>query len=247
MLELTHLYKSFKDKLILKDINLKLEKGKIIAIIGSSGAGKSTLLRCINLLEIPTSGSLRLDNLSLDFKHINKKDIATVRQKTAMVFQHHNLFINKNAIENVAEALIVVKKMPKKQAFELAYEKLELVGLKDKLYSYAFELSGGQAQRVGIARALAVNPSLMLFDEPTSALDAELVGEVLEVIKNIKDQSMLIVTHELNFAKSVADEIIFMSEGEILEQGLTQDFFKNPKHPRVKQFLVRFDNEDFCI
>ncbi|TQR26729.1 amino acid ABC transporter ATP-binding protein [Campylobacter sp. MIT 97-5078] len=164
-----------------------------------------------------------------------------------MVFQHHNLFINKNAIENVAEALIVVKKMPKKQAFELAYEKLELVGLKDKLYSYAFELSGGQAQRVGIARALAVNPSLMLFDEPTSALDAELVGEVLEVIKNIKDQSMLIVTHELNFAKSVADEIVFMSEGEILEQSLTQDFFKKPKHPRVKQFLARFDNEDFCI
>ncbi|KGI56891.1 amino acid ABC transporter ATP-binding protein [Campylobacter sp. MIT 97-5078] len=247
MLELAHLYKSFKDKLILKDINLKLEKGKIIAIIGSSGAGKSTLLRCINLLEIPTSGSLRLDNLSLDFKHINKKDIAAFRQKTAMVFQHHNLFINKNAIENVAEALIVVKKMPKKQAFELAYEKLELVGLKDKLYSYAFELSGGQAQRVGIARALAVNPSLMLFDEPTSALDAELVGEVLEVIKNIKDQSMLIVTHELNFAKSVADEIVFMSEGEILEQSLTQDFFKKPKHPRVKQFLARFDNEDFCI
>lgn len=239
MLKISNLNKSFNSKVILKDINLEIQDSQIIAIIGPSGAGKSTLLRSINLLETPQKGQIIIDELKLDYAHFSAKEALALRSKSAMVFQHHNLFINKNALENIAEALIVVKKMPKKEAFELAFEHLSRVGLKDKAHSYAFELSGGQAQRVGIARALACNPSIMLFDEPTSALDPELVGEVLEVIKNIKNKTMLIVTHELKFAKAVADRVIFMSEGEVLEENQTALFFTKPKHNRTKQFLEK--------
>lgn len=239
MLKLSNLNKSFDKKLILKDISFNANDNEIIAIIGPSGAGKSTLLRSINLLEIPQSGQIIIDALSLNYSQFTQKEALRLRQKSAMVFQHYNLFINKNALENIAEALIVVKKMPKNEAFELAFEHLSKVGLKDKAHSYAFELSGGQAQRVGIARALALNPSIMLFDEPTSALDPELVGEVLEVIKNIQGKTMLLVTHELNFARAVANRIIFMDQGQIIEENEASEFFNNPKHNRVKLFLEK--------
>lgn len=237
LIKVSHLEKRFKDILVLKDINLTVKKNKIIAIIGPSGAGKSTFLRCLNLLEFAQRGHLEFDGLHFDFEKINKANILKLRRKSAMVFQQHNLFINKNVLENVAEALIVVKKIPKNQAYEKAKLELEKVGLKDKLKSYAYELSGGQAQRVGIARALAVEPSVLLFDEPTSALDVHLTQEVLEVIKNIKNKTMLIITHELNFARSIADEMIFMSEGRIMHAAPTKEFFAQKKDPIIEKFL----------
>lgn len=248
MLKISNLHKNFNSKAILKDINLTIDKGQIVALIGPSGAGKSTLLRSINLLETPQKGQISIDELHFNYAKFTHKEALKLRQKSAMVFQHYNLFINKNALENITEALIVVKKMPKNQAIDIAYEQLKAVGLEDKANSYAFELSGGQAQRVGIARALALNPSIMLLDEPTSALDAELVGEVLESIKNIRGKTMLIVTHELKFAKAVADKVIFMSEGQIIEEALTNEFFAHPKHQRTRQFLSKFSVfEEFCI
>lgn len=248
MLKITNLHKSFHSKEILKNINLEINDGQIVALIGPSGAGKSTLLRSINLLEIPQSGQIIIDELKLDYAKFNHKEALKLRQKSAMVFQHYNLFINKNTLENIAEALIIVKKMPKNEAYEIAYEHLSKVGLKDKAQSYAFELSGGQAQRVGIARALALNPSIMLFDEPTSALDPELVGEVLEVIKNIQGKTMLIVTHELKFARALADKFIFMSGGQIIEESPTAEFFSKPQHQRTRQFLDKFSVlEEYCI
>ncbi|RDU65362.1 amino acid ABC transporter ATP-binding protein [Helicobacter didelphidarum] len=246
MIEIHNLCKKFGNTNILKNISLEVKSGEIIAIIGPSGAGKSTFLRSINLLEYPHKGSIRIDNITLDYAKISQrlalfpnKSILQLRQKSAMVFQQHNLFTNKNCLENVAEALIIVQKIPKKEAFDIALENLKKVGLEDKAFYYTHELSGGQAQRVGIARALALNPSVMLFDEPTSALDPELVGEVLESIKVIQDKTMLIVTHELNFARAVADRIVFMTNGEIIEQKPPQDFFNQPKHERVKQFLEK--------
>lgn len=241
MIEIQNLNKNFGDKKILKNINLCVREGEIVAIIGPSGAGKSTFLRSINFLESPQSGIIRIDNVFFNYAKHTKKEILSLRQKSAMVFQHHNLFINKNCWQNVAEALMVVKKIPKSQAFEIAIENLTKVGLKDKAYSYPYELSGGQAQRVGIARALALNPTIMLFDEPTSALDLELVGEVLETIRQIKNKTMLIVTHELKFACAIADTIVFMAEGEILERKSPQEFFTNPSLPRVKQFLNKMN------
>lgn len=248
MLKISNLHKNFNSKAILKDINLTINKGQIVALIGPSGAGKSTLLRSINLLETPQKGEISIDELHFNYAKFTHKEALKLRQKSAMVFQHYNLFINKNALENITEALIVVKKMPKKEAIDIAYEQLRAVGLADKANSYAFELSGGQAQRVGIARALALNPSIMLLDEPTSALDAELVGEVLETIKNIRGKTMFIVTHELKFAKAVADKVIFMSEGQIIEEALTNEFFAYPKQQRTRQFLSKFSAfEEFCI
>lgn len=248
MLQITNLQKKFGSKAILKDINLQIQDGQRVALIGPSGAGKSTLLRSINLLEIPQSGRISIDEVSVDCAKFTSKEVLKLRQKSAMVFQHYNLFINKNALENIAEALIIVKKMPQKQAYEIAYEQLQRVGLADKAKSYAFELSGGQAQRVAIARALTLNPSIILFDEPTSALDPELVGEVLEVIKNIRDKTMLIVTHELKFARILADKAIFMENGQIIEESPANEFFTQPKHQRVKQFLNKLSMlEEYCI
>lgn len=248
MLKISNLHKNFNQKAILKNINLTINDGEIIALIGPSGAGKSTLLRSINLLEVPQKGQIVIDELHFNYASFNHKEALKLRQKSAMVFQHYNLFINKNVLENITEALLVVKKMPKNEAIDLAFEHLNAVGLKEKAHSYAFELSGGQAQRVGIARALALNPSIMLLDEPTSALDPELVGEVLEVIKNIRGKTMLIVTHELKFARALADKIIFMSEGEIIEEAATAQFFTQPKHQRTRQFLSKLNVlEEFCI
>lgn len=239
MIELKDVNKVINQHRILKDINLQVQKNEIIAIIGPSGAGKSTLLRSINLLEKPDSGSIRIDEIKLDFTNFSKQQMFELRRKSAMVFQNFNLFVNKNIIENVSEALIVVKKLAKDEALNVATEQLKAVGLENKAKSYPFELSGGQQQRVAIARALALNPSIMLFDEPTSALDVELIAEVLEVIKNIHNKTMLIVTHELKFAKAIANKIVFMSDGEIIEQGHSNVFFENPKHERVRSFLAK--------
>jgi putative amino-acid transport system ATP-binding protein len=239
MIKITNLYKSFGELEVLKDINLEVKKGEVIAIIGPSGTGKSTLLRCINYLEEPEEGEIEIDGLKINAKNITKKEIYELRRKTSMVFQTYNLFKNKTALENIMEPLIVVKKMDKKVAEEKALDILDAVGLSDKRDSYPSKLSGGQQQRVGIGRAMAVDPKVMLFDEPTSALDPELVGEVLDVIKGLaeKHTTMLIVTHEMNFAKNVADRVIFMDGGRIAEQGSPEEIFKNAKNPRTIQFL----------
>lgn len=239
MIEITNANKRFNKQDVLKNINLRVNDNEIVAIIGPSGAGKSTLLRSINLLETPDSGHIVIDDLSVDFASFSKEQMFKLRQKSAMVFQNFNLFVNKNILDNVSEALIVVKKIPKNQAKDIAIEQLKSVGLAQKIHSYPYELSGGQQQRVAIARALALNPSIMLFDEPTSALDVELIAEVLEVIKSIKGKTMLIVTHELKFAKAIADRIIFMSEGEIIEQERAKLFFESPKNERVRSFLAK--------
>lgn len=239
MIQLSNVKKYFDKQIVLNNINLTIKSGEIIAIIGPSGAGKSTFLRSINLLEIPNSGKISIDDVKLDFSHFTKRELLQLRRKSAMVFQNFNLFVNKNIVENVSEALIVVQKIPKSKAKEIALEQLKNVGLEQKANAYPYELSGGQQQRVAIARALALNTQLILFDEPTSALDIELIGEVLEVIKNIKNKTMLIVTHELKFAKAVADRILFMNEGEIIEQGKAKDFFENVRNERVKYFLSK--------
>ncbi len=248
MLKINHLNKNVGKKTILKNIHLNIDDGEIVALIGPSGAGKSTLLRAINLLEKPQTGEIQIDDIHLNYAHFNHREALKLRQKTAMVFQHYNLFINKNVLENIAEALIVVQKIEKQKAFEIAKYHLEKVGLINKASAYPFELSGGQAQRVGIARALALNPSIMLLDEPTSALDPELVGEVLETIRAIQNKTMLLVTHELKFARALAHKIVFMNEGEIIEEAQTEDFFTHPKHERTRIFLNKLNVfEDFTI
>jgi len=239
MLALSNVYKYIGNKVILDDINLNLQKAQTLALIGPSGAGKSTLLRSINLLEYPQSGILSIDDMRIDYANFNKKEELAIRQKSAMVFQHYNLFMNKNALENVAEALIVVQKMPKLMAYDIAETHLNSVGLGDKKEASVYELSGGQAQRVGIARALALGVKLLLFDEPTSALDPELVGEVLDIIKNINNKTMIIVTHEINFARNVADICVFMMDGKLIETLPTNEFFNNPRHTRLQQFLSK--------
>lgn len=241
MIEVEKIYKSFDKLEVLKGISLKVKRGEVVAIIGPSGSGKSTLLRCINFLETPQQGKIKLDNLEINSKKIIKKDIRQLREETSMVFQNYNLFKHKTVIENLTEGLIAVKKLSKKEAYDIAIKYLDKVGLSDRINFYPSQLSGGQQQRVGIARALAMNPKVILFDEPTSALDPELVGEVLEVIKNLAEEgiTMLIVTHEIQFAKEVANRIIFMDEGHIIEEGNPIDLIENPVHERTKSFLKR--------
>ncbi len=217
-----------------------MEKGKVIVVIGPSGSGKTTMLRCLNILEIPTSGHITIENKQLDFStKVTKKAITDFRKLTGMVFQSYNLFPHKTAIENVMEGPITVKKQSKEKTRMKAADLLNKVGLGDKIDFYPFQLSGGQQQRVGIARALAMEPEVMLFDEPTSALDPELVGEVLKVIKQLANEgmTMIIVTHEMKFAKEVADEVIFMDGGYIVEKGSPHEIFSEPKEARTRQFL----------
>lgn len=239
MIEIKNLWKKFGDKEVLKGIDLKIEKGKVLAIIGPSGTGKSTLLRCLNVLERADKGTVTLDDCDIDFTHLSKKDIQLLRTRTAMVFQSSNLYRNKTAVENVIEPLITVKKMSKAEALESAEDLLAKVGMLHKKDAYPETLSGGEKQRVGIARAMAVNADIILLDEPTSALDPELVNEVLEVIKDLAKQhvTMLIVTHEMRFAREVADEIVFMENGYIVEQSEPEIFFTNPKTSRAKEFI----------
>ena len=239
MIEIKNLWKTFGEKSVLKGIDLKIEKGKVFAIIGPSGTGKSTLLRCLNVLERADKGSSVLDDKAIDFTNMTKEDIQTLRTRTAMVFQNSNLYRNKTSIENVIEPLITVKKMNKQQALEIAEKLLAKVGMSHKKTAYPETLSGGEKQRVGIARAMAVNADVILLDEPTSALDPELVNEVLDVIKDLAKQhtTMLIVTHEMRFAREVADEIVFMENGHIIEQAPPDVFFTNPQTERAKTFI----------
>lgn len=241
MLEIRNLSKRFGNQRVLDKINLKIEKGKVFAVIGPSGTGKSTLLRCINVLERPEKGMIRLENQTFDFENLRKSDIQMLRTHTSMVFQNSNLYRNKTALENITTPLILVKKMAKEEAEKIGLELLKKVGVLEKKDAYPETLSGGEKQRVGIARALAVNPDIILFDEPTSALDPELVSGVLDVIKELAKQhtTMLIVTHEMKFAKNVADEVIFMENGHIVEQGPAKEVFEHPKEERTKQFLAK--------
>ncbi|MED3994738.1 amino acid ABC transporter ATP-binding protein [Peribacillus frigoritolerans] len=241
MINIKNLHKSFGDLEVLKGIDLEVEQGKVIVLIGPSGSGKTTFLRCLNLLEVPTDGTIEIDETVMDFKKpVRKNSITSFRSLTGMVFQSYNLFPHKTALENVMEGPIIVKNIGKHQAKETAATLLTKVGLGEKVDFYPFQLSGGQQQRVGIARALAMEPKVMLFDEPTSALDPELVGDVLQVMKDLaKDEgmTMIVVTHEMRFAREVADEVIFMDEGKIMERGTPEQIFTNPKEARTRKFL----------
>ncbi|ODG92881.1 MULTISPECIES: amino acid ABC transporter ATP-binding protein [Bacillaceae] len=246
MITLTNVTKSFGKNHVLKGIDLTVNKGEVVAILGPSGSGKTTLLRCINYLEKPNKGKITIDDFKVDFSQASKTEILSLRQKTAMVFQQFNLFKNKTVVENVMEGLVVAKKWSKEAAYKKSAELLEKVGLGNKLDSYPLQLSGGQQQRVGIARALALNPEVILFDEPTSALDPELVGEVLAIIRKIAKEgiTMIIVTHEMAFARDVANHVVFMDGGIIVEEGNPKTIFQSPKEERTIQFLKRFSEED---
>ncbi|KQU23129.1 ectoine/hydroxyectoine ABC transporter ATP-binding protein EhuA [Bacillus sp. Leaf13] len=241
MINIKNLHKSFGDLEVLKGIDLEVEKGKVIVLIGPSGSGKTTFLRCLNLLEVPTDGTIEIDQKLMEFKKpVSKRSITSFRSLTGMVFQNYNLFPHKTAVENVMEGPIIVKNISKQKAKETAKALLTKVGLGDKVDFYPFQLSGGQQQRVGIARALAMEPKVMLFDEPTSALDPELVGDVLHVMKDLAKEermTMVVVTHEMRFARDVADEVIFMDEGKIMERGTPEQIFTNPKEERTRRFL----------
>ncbi|MBP2633920.1 MAG: Phosphonate-transporting ATPase [Firmicutes bacterium] len=243
MITFKKIHKSFGDNEVLKGIDASVPTGSVTVILGPSGSGKTTLLRSINFLEKADRGEIILDDLHIDVEKVTKQEIHEIRQRTAMVFQSYNLFKNKTALENIMEGLTVVKKMPKGAAKEKALIFLEKVGLGSKGDFYSHQLSGGQQQRVGIARALALNPDVLLFDEPTSALDPELVGEVLEVMKKIAQEvncTMIVVTHEIGFAREVADHVIFMDGGVIVEEGTPNQVLVEPKIERTKQFLVRY-------
>ncbi len=241
MLKLEDVHKAFGKNQILKGVDIEVNKGDVIVILGPSGSGKTTLLRSINFLEKADKGKLTLDDREMDMHHSSRKDISYVRKNTAFVFQNYCLFNNKTVLQNVTEGLIVARKVPKKEAVETAISALKKVGLEDKLDMYPAQLSGGMQQRVGIARAIAVNPKVILFDEPTSALDPELVGEVLSIIKRLAKEgtTMIVVTHEMSFAEDVANKVIFMSDGVVVEQGSPKEIFYKPKEERTKQFLKR--------
>ena len=239
MLTVHNLTKQFDGNQVLKGVSLSVNKGDVIAIIGQSGGGKTTLLRCINFLEAADSGEMEFDGEHFQLSHISKKDIQRIRRKTAFVFQSYNLFRNKTALQNVMLGLTVARKMPKAQAEQIARSALSRVGLEDKANSYPNALSGGQQQRVAIARALATDPEIIYFDEPTSALDPELTGEVLAVMRKLAEEgmTMLVVTHELGFARNVSTKVIFMENGSIVESGPSEEFFADPKEERTRAFL----------
>ena len=239
VLKIEQLEKSFGDLHVLKGIDLEIHKGEVVCIIGASGSGKSTLLRCINLLEEADDGHIWFDGQDLMDLNVN---LNALRQKIGMVFQSFNLFNNKNVIDNCTLAPMTVKKVPKAKAEEVAVRNLKTVGLGDFIYADSTRLSGGQKQRVAIARALCMEPEIMLFDEPTSALDPEIVGEVLDVMKALaaEGMTMVVVTHEMAFAKEVSDRVVFMDQGVILEQGSPEEVFGNPKESRTREFLSRY-------
>ena len=227
---------------VLNGVDLSVEKGDVVAILGPSGSGKTTLLRCLNFLETADSGTLVFDGESFDLGRISRADIARLRKKTAFVFQNYNLFRNKTALQNVTEGLIVARRMPKEQADEIGRRMLEKVGLADRADYYPRQLSGGQQQRVAIARALATDPEIIYFDEPTSALDPELTGEVLKVLRDLADRktTMIIVTHEMHFARDVADHILFMDGGVVVEEGPAKQLIDHPREERTRQFLAHY-------
>lgn len=238
LIKVDSLCKSFGDLKVLKGVNAEIKKGDVMVVIGASGSGKSTFLRCLNLLEEPTSGTITFEGVDITDPSVN---INKHRQKMGMVFQQFNLFPHKTVLKNMTLGPIKLLKQSKKDAEENAMKLLERVGLADKANAYPSQLSGGQKQRVAIVRALAMNPDVMLFDEPTSALDPEMVGEVLEVMKQLarEGMTMVVVTHEMGFAREVGTDIVFVDEGVIVEQGSPDEFFKNPKNPRLKDFLSK--------
>ena len=243
MLTVRQVKKSFDGVEILKGVDLSVEKGDVVAILGPSGAGKTTLLRCINFLERADEGELIFDGEHIDFAKASKKEIAAIRKKTAFVFQGFNLFANKTALENVTEGLIVARKMPKGKAVEIGKAALDKVGLSDRYDYYPDQLSGGQQQRVAIARAIATEPEIIYFDEPTSALDPELTIEVLEVMRKLaaEGRTMLVVTHEIRFARNVSTKVVLMEQGQVVEAGETQQIFENPREERTREFLQHYE------
>lgn len=242
MIKIEHLSKRFGDLKVFSDLNFQAKTGEVVSIIGPSGTGKSTFLRCINFLEQPEEGTIEIDGLKVDVQHMTEKDAKAIRLKTSMVFQNYSLFKNKTALENILIPLVLVRKMDEDKANKLAMEYLSSVGLEDKKDQYPSRMSGGQQQRVGIARAMAVNPKVMLLDEPTSSLDPELVGGVLEILKDMATRhsyTTLVVTHEMNFARDVSDRIVFMDQGRIVEEGTPEAIFTQPRNERTRDFLKR--------
>ena len=238
MIVVDKLNKKFGDLHVLKDVSEDIKKGEVVVVIGPSGSGKSTFLRCLNLLEQPTSGEIVFEGINITGEKVN---IDKIRQKMGMVFQQFNLFPHKTVLENITLAPIKLKGLSKEEADKVAFKLLKRIGLEDKASVYPNNLSGGQKQRIAIARALAMSPDVMLFDEPTSALDPEMVGEVLEVMKDLAKEgmTMVVVTHEMGFAKEVGDRVLFMDNGMILEEGNPKDLFENPTHERTKSFLAK--------
>lgn len=246
MVTLSGIHKSFGQVEVLKGIDFHVKKGEVVVVLGPSGSGKTTLLRCINALEKADKGRISINNFLVDCEHIKKKETLELRRKTAMVFQNYNLFKNKTLLQNVMEGMVVVKKIPKETAERKSRKILTEVGLEDRMNYYPAQISGGQQQRAGIARAMILEPDVILFDEPTSALDPELVGEVLETIKAFAKTgvTMIVVTHEISFAREVASRIVFMDGGSIIEEGTPDEILVNPKEERTQQFLSRILNTE---
>lgn len=246
MVEISGVKKSFGETQVLKGIDLSVEKGDAVAVIGPSGSGKTTLLRCINFLERADEGEMVFDGENFDLSRISKKDILRIRRKTAFVFQSYNLFLNKTALQNITEGLIIGRKMPKKQAVDIGNRMLQKVGLADFGGYYPEQLSGGQQQRVAIARALASSPEIIYFDEPTSALDPELTSEVLAVMRQLANEgmTMLVVTHELGFAGNVSNKTVFMENGVVVESGTSKQLFDSPREERTRAFLQAAGQKD---
>lgn len=247
MIKIENLHKSFNELEVLKGVDLEVKRGEVVAVIGPSGTGKSTLLRCINYLEKPDKGIITIGDVTVDSANHTKKQVRDLRLKTAMVFQSYNLFKNMTVLQNVMEPLVTVKNVDKATAEKAALAMIEKVGLLDKKDQYPSKLSGGQQQRASIARAVVVDPNLMLFDEPTSALDPELTGEVLTVMRRLADEgrTMLVVTHEMDFARHVANRVVFMDAGVIVEQADAETFFTNPQQPRTREFLQNYKQRSF--
>ena len=239
VLEIRNLHKGFGSLVVLDGVDLSVEKGDVVTILGPSGSGKTTLLRCINFLETADSGTMIFDETSYDLARMTRADKSRIRMRTGFVFQNYNLFRNKTALQNVTEGLIVARKMEKKKADEIGMRMLAKVDMAERADYYPSQLSGGQQQRVAIARALASDPEIIYFDEPTSALDPELISEVLAVMRNLAEEgmTMIVVTHEMGFAKNVSSKSIFMEGGKIVEQGPSKEFFTNPSMERTREFL----------
>lgn len=242
MIYISELSKTFSGQKVLDKLSLEIQKGEVVALIGSSGAGKSTFLRSLNYLEAPDSGRIKIDDFEVDFEHISQDQILTLRRKLAMVFQQFNLFGRKTALENVKEGLVVVKGLSDQEATKIAREELAKVGLSDRANHYPRHLSGGQKQRVALARALAMKPEVLLLDEPTSALDPELVGEVEKSIANAakSGQTMVLVSHDMSFVAQVADKVLFLDKGRILEAGTPEEIMQHPKEERTKEFFASY-------
>lgn len=242
MIYISELSKTFSGQKVLNNLSLEIQKGEVVALIGSSGAGKSTFLRSLNYLEAPDSGRIKIEDFEVDFEHISQDQILTLRRKLAMVFQQFNLFGRKTALENVKEGLVVVKGLSDQEATKIAREELAKVGLSDRENHYPRHLSGGQKQRVALARALAMKPEVLLLDEPTSALDPELVGEVEKSIANAakSGQTMVLVSHDMSFVAQVADKVLFLDKGRIIESGTPEEIMQHPKEERTKEFFASY-------